>query len=262
MRILDGATATAARTRVIIDSQDGSQTWSTMGSDTNIIAASAQALADSLEFAIWKRGAEVRAARRAALHHGAGRARLADRATGAVVMTAVHLERWTVTSGSNANSRAAVVIRGGSHDWKASAEGNGPVDALYRAVDRALADLLDGGHPQLLAYDVHALAEGPSAEGKVTVRHRAARLVARAPPGRTVHGQRREPQHDRGLAGGVRRRRSTRCSPRRRGSGRPRRRRWSPPSAASSGAGGTTETGGAEWDDEAKPIDVNEWFNT
>ncbi len=60
VRILDGATATAARTRVIIDSQDGSSTWSTMGSDTNIIAASAQALADSLEYAISKSGAELR----------------------------------------------------------------------------------------------------------------------------------------------------------------------------------------------------------
>ena len=60
VRILDGVTATAARTRVIIDSQDGSRTWSTMGSDTNIIAASAQALADSLEFAIWKSGSELR----------------------------------------------------------------------------------------------------------------------------------------------------------------------------------------------------------
>ncbi|HEU0244829.1 MAG TPA: citramalate synthase [Candidatus Limnocylindrales bacterium] len=60
VRILDGATATAARTRVIIDSQDGARTWSTMGSDTNIIAASAQALADSLEYAIWKSGAELR----------------------------------------------------------------------------------------------------------------------------------------------------------------------------------------------------------
>ena len=60
VRILDGATATAARTRVIIDSQDGSTTWSTMGSDTNIIAASAQALADSLEFAIWKSGTQLR----------------------------------------------------------------------------------------------------------------------------------------------------------------------------------------------------------
>ncbi len=60
VRILDGVTATAARTRVIIDSRDGSTTWSTMGSDTNIIAASAQALADSLEYAIWKSGAELR----------------------------------------------------------------------------------------------------------------------------------------------------------------------------------------------------------
>jgi len=31
-----------------------------MGSDTNIIAASAAALADSFEFAIWKSGAELR----------------------------------------------------------------------------------------------------------------------------------------------------------------------------------------------------------
>ena len=60
VRILDGDAATAARTRVIIDSQDGARTWSTMGSDTNIIAASASALADSLEYAIWKSGAELR----------------------------------------------------------------------------------------------------------------------------------------------------------------------------------------------------------
>ncbi len=60
VRILDGDAATAARTRVIIDSQDGARTWSTMGSDTNIIAASAAALADSLEYAIWKSGARLR----------------------------------------------------------------------------------------------------------------------------------------------------------------------------------------------------------
>ena len=60
VRILDGDAATAARTRVIIDSADGDREWSTMGSDTNIIAASAAALADSLEYAIWKAGAELR----------------------------------------------------------------------------------------------------------------------------------------------------------------------------------------------------------
>ena len=60
VRILDGGAATAARTRVIIDSTDGAREWSTMGSDTNIIAASAAALVDSLEYAIWKTGAELR----------------------------------------------------------------------------------------------------------------------------------------------------------------------------------------------------------
>ena len=60
VRILDGGAATAARTRVVIDSMDGARTWSTMGSDTNIIAASAAALADSLEYAIWKSGSELR----------------------------------------------------------------------------------------------------------------------------------------------------------------------------------------------------------
>ena len=60
VRILDGNAATAARTRVVIDSGDGERTWSSMGSDTNIIAASAAALADSLEYAIWKSGAALR----------------------------------------------------------------------------------------------------------------------------------------------------------------------------------------------------------
>ncbi len=56
VRIIDGTAATAARTRVIIDSIDEGLEWSTMGSDTNIISASAIALADSFEYAIWKRG--------------------------------------------------------------------------------------------------------------------------------------------------------------------------------------------------------------
>jgi 2-isopropylmalate synthase len=60
VRILDSGAATGARTRVTIESTDGAQEWSTMGSDTNIIAASATALGDSLEYAIWKHGAELR----------------------------------------------------------------------------------------------------------------------------------------------------------------------------------------------------------
>ena len=81
----------------------------------------------------------------------------------------LHLTRWTVTSGSNVQSRGAVVLAAGDRQWEASAEGNGPIDALFGAVDRALASVLDG-HPRLLAYDIHALGEGPGAVGRVTVR--------------------------------------------------------------------------------------------
>jgi 2-isopropylmalate synthase len=80
----------------------------------------------------------------------------------------LHLARWTVTSGSNVQSRGAVVIASGDHQWEASAEGNGAIDALFRAVDRALADVLTG-HPRLLGYDVRALGEGPGATGVVAV---------------------------------------------------------------------------------------------
>ena len=50
----------------------------------------------------------------------------------------LHLTRWTVQSGSNVQSRGAVVISSGDHQWEASAEGNGAVDALFKAVDSAL----------------------------------------------------------------------------------------------------------------------------
>lgn len=52
VRILDGDAGTAATTRVLIDSSDGEHTWSTVGSSSNIIEASWQALADSLEYVI------------------------------------------------------------------------------------------------------------------------------------------------------------------------------------------------------------------
>jgi hypothetical protein len=80
----------------------------------------------------------------------------------------LHLARWTVTSGSNANSRGAVVIASGDHQWEASAEGNGAIDALFRAVDSALKDVLTG-HPRLVGYVVRALGDTPDAEGRVTI---------------------------------------------------------------------------------------------
>ena len=82
---------------------------------------------------------------------------------------ALHLARWTATSGSNVRSRGAVVIASGDHEWRASETGNGAIDALFRAVDKALSGVLTG-HPRLLAYDIHALGEGTDTIGAVTVR--------------------------------------------------------------------------------------------
>jgi hypothetical protein len=81
----------------------------------------------------------------------------------------LRLVRWSCASGSNIQSRGSVVIESGQHRWQASAVGNGPVDALFRAIGEALHDVLSG-LPRLLAYDVHAVSEGPDAEGRVSVR--------------------------------------------------------------------------------------------
>ena len=81
----------------------------------------------------------------------------------------LHLARWTVGAGSNVRSRGAVVIAAGDHEWQASAEGNGAIDALYRAVDQALGDVFSG-KPRLLAFDIHALGEGSDTIGEVKVR--------------------------------------------------------------------------------------------
>ncbi len=52
VRILDGATATGAVTRVLIDATDGERTWTTIGVSANIIEASWQALADSIVYGL------------------------------------------------------------------------------------------------------------------------------------------------------------------------------------------------------------------
>ena len=52
VRILDGENATGATTRVLIDTQNGDDRWSTVGASTNIIEASWLALADSFEYGL------------------------------------------------------------------------------------------------------------------------------------------------------------------------------------------------------------------
>jgi len=56
VRIIDSHSGTAARTRVIIQSSDGTAEWGTVGVNDNIVEASLQALADSLEYALVRTG--------------------------------------------------------------------------------------------------------------------------------------------------------------------------------------------------------------
>lgn len=55
VRILDSATGTAAKTRVLIESTDGKEEWGTVGASDNIIDASLQALVDSMEYRLMKK---------------------------------------------------------------------------------------------------------------------------------------------------------------------------------------------------------------
>jgi 2-isopropylmalate synthase len=52
VRILDGATATGAITRVLIDATNGDRSWTTIGVSPNIIEASWQALEESLVYGL------------------------------------------------------------------------------------------------------------------------------------------------------------------------------------------------------------------
>jgi 2-isopropylmalate synthase len=53
VRVLDTGSATGSRVRVLIESTDGSNRWTTVGASTDIIEASFMALVDSLEYKLW-----------------------------------------------------------------------------------------------------------------------------------------------------------------------------------------------------------------
>ena len=52
VRILDGSAGTGAKTRVLIDSCDGTEHWTTVGASQNILEASWYALADGIEYGL------------------------------------------------------------------------------------------------------------------------------------------------------------------------------------------------------------------
>jgi 2-isopropylmalate synthase len=52
VRILDGSVGTAAKTRVLVESTNGQERWTTVGVSTNIIDASYQAVAQGIEYGL------------------------------------------------------------------------------------------------------------------------------------------------------------------------------------------------------------------
>jgi hypothetical protein len=78
----------------------------------------------------------------------------------------LHVIRWTISTGSNASTRAAVILAAGDHQWEATADGPGAIGTLYDAVDSALEGVL-GGRVRLVSFDVHAIGETALADALV-----------------------------------------------------------------------------------------------
>ncbi|HET7677975.1 MAG TPA: 2-isopropylmalate synthase [Candidatus Limnocylindrales bacterium] len=95
----------------------------------------------------------------------------AESAPAAAGADALRLEGWSVTSshGGRSQGHVSLALSGAAH--AAEASGNGPVDALFGAVDAALEPVL-GWRPVLVDYEIRAVTAGEDAQGQVLVRCR------------------------------------------------------------------------------------------
>jgi 2-isopropylmalate synthase len=83
----------------------------------------------------------------------------------------VGLVGWNVTSSHGGNSRGNVSLTVSGRPVDAEADGNGPVDALFGAVDSAVEPVI-GWYPVLTDYEIRAVSGGEDAQGQVLVRAR------------------------------------------------------------------------------------------
>jgi 2-isopropylmalate synthase len=87
------------------------------------------------------------------------------------VPASVQLLGWSVTSSHGGRATGTVSLTVNGEDRSSDATGNGPVDALYSAVDQALLPVL-GWRPVLTEYEIKAVSAGEDAQGQVLVRCR------------------------------------------------------------------------------------------
>jgi 2-isopropylmalate synthase len=89
----------------------------------------------------------------------------------AEVPSSIALVGWNVSSSHGGNATGQVTLTIGGEERSTEATGNGPVNALFRAVDEALQPAL-GWHPTLTEYEIKAVSAGEDAQGQVLVRCR------------------------------------------------------------------------------------------
>src|SRR5262249_50559211 len=83
----------------------------------------------------------------------------------------VRLDGWSVTSSHGGRSSGSVALTVRGQTLTAEGNGNGPVDALFGAVDAAVEPLL-GWKPVLTDYEIRAVSGGEDAQGQVLVKAR------------------------------------------------------------------------------------------
>jgi len=87
------------------------------------------------------------------------------------VPASVRILGWNVTSSLGGRTTGLVSLDVAGENRTAEATGNGPVDALFSAVDEALQPAL-GWHPVLTEYEIKAVSAGEDAQGQTLVRCR------------------------------------------------------------------------------------------
>jgi 2-isopropylmalate synthase len=83
----------------------------------------------------------------------------------------VQLVDWSISSGKGGAAKGAVSLLVNGQAVEAMAEGNGPVNALFVAVDKAVEPVV-GWYPALSEYEIRAVSGGEDAQGAVMVRAR------------------------------------------------------------------------------------------
>jgi len=77
------------------------------------------------------------------------------------------LVRFQIISGNGLISTASVRIKSGEEEFEEAATGDGPVDAIFKAIDR-----ITGLQVELDDYSIKAVTQGKDALGEVTVRNK------------------------------------------------------------------------------------------